>query len=734
MTVDELLISLGLDTSGLTSGLSRANSEIQKFSGAASSSFNNFTDAAITNTATVAKWGAGLAAAAAVGLGAIVVQSIEAGEAVTKMAGQLGIATTTFRALADSAEDFGIEQEKLAKSFLMLESRLVDAAAGAENIKQEFFAAGLSLEQFASKGNEQRLYAIANAVANARNATERASIAQAAFGQQGIKMVEWLRQGEEAIKGQVAEFGNLHGAVTTLDFARIHEAKKALGDTKDVIETIGLAITSGLTPAILAATDEIFKLAKSGDGLKSLSREVQELSVGFAEIAGDATQGFQIIYHELMELVADLGVGGWQIVKGFSVVWQNVTQTAVRAFDVVMEAFKLIPPSFEVVGASIVVAWEFYIGKILQATEFVVRDVARSLRAIGLSDLAADADRAGDTIKEKLGKRTAEAAEMMATATGNLSAQWDKVGESLKAAVAPVDVDTSFYDDMIQGGNEIAEAHRASADAIYAEIEANNSLGESWAALVEQKAEEIDKELEQKQAAADRRLEIERNTEEMSIGLAEMGAQGRSNILDREVLARENAYGIFTKQEMANGEANAKMWEDSWRGKTAVMGNFLGQMSTLMNSENRKMFEIGKAAAIGSTIISTFESATAAFSSMAKIPFVGPVLGAAAAAAAVAGGIANVNRIRNTSFGSGSPGGGSGYTAPSAASTSLSPNMGGPGGGLNNPAATGGAQTITRQTDVNVTLVGDRFSQSQIRGLISSINDATDDNVSLRTN
>lgn len=76
----------------------------------------------------------------------------------------------------------------------------------------------------------------------------------------------------------------------------------------------------------------------------------------------------------------------------------------------------------------------------------------------------------------------------------------------------------------------------------------------------------------------------------------------------------------------------------------------LSALTALQGSENKKQAAIGKKAAIAQTIISTYQSATSAFSSLAGIPFVGPVLGAIAAAAAVAGGLANVQKIRSQGY------------------------------------------------------------------------------------
>jgi hypothetical protein len=56
----------------------------------------------------------------------------------------------------------------------------------------------------------------------------------------------------------------------------------------------------------------------------------------------------------------------------------------------------------------------------------------------------------------------------------------------------------------------------------------------------------------------------------------------------------------------------------------------------------------GKAAAIASTLISTYQGAQDSYKSLAGIPIIGPALGFAAAAAAVAGGMAQVKAISST--------------------------------------------------------------------------------------
>lgn len=78
-----------------------------------------------------------------------------------------------------------------------------------------------------------------------------------------------------------------------------------------------------------------------------------------------------------------------------------------------------------------------------------------------------------------------------------------------------------------------------------------------------------------------------------------------------------------------------------------TMAGALNNLASLQNSSNKKMAEVGKAAAIAQATIDTYKAANAAYSAMAGIPVIGPALGAAAAAAAIVAGLNNVAQISN---------------------------------------------------------------------------------------
>lgn len=173
--------------------------------------------------------------------------------------------------------------------------------------------------------------------------------------------------------------------------------------------------------------------------------------------------------------------------------------------------------------------------------------------------------------------------------------------------------------------------------------------------------------------------------------------KAKTEIHDQEVMKRYNIAKVYRELDLNSAKT------------------FFGYMSVLMNTKSREMFEIGKAAAIGQALINTYQSATGAYAALSGIPYVGPFLGAAAAAAAIVAGLANVAAIKSQSFG----GSGGGATPTFAAS----PTTGQP---VNAGTPDAGQERRTGPATV-VHLHGDLFTGQQIRDLFEKINEASRD-------
>ena len=121
------------------------------------------------------------------------------------------------------------------------------------------------------------------------------------------------------------------------------------------------------------------------------------------------------------------------------------------------------------------------------------------------------------------------------------------------------------------------------------------------------------------------------------------------------------------KQTQANQEIKIdKLTSDQ---KLSVASDTLGNLAGLLGESS----SAGKAAAIAQTTIETYKGAQSAFSSLAGIPVVGPVLGGIAAAAAIASGIATVKQITSVKTPGGKGGGGSSISAPRRATVPSAP-------------------------------------------------------------
>lgn len=154
---------------------------------------------------------------------------------------------------------------------------------------------------------------------------------------------------------------------------------------------------------------------------------------------------------------------------------------------------------------------------------------------------------------------------------------------------------------------------------------------------------------------------------------------------------------------------------------------FFGQLGALMQTKSRALFEIGKAGAIGETIIQTYRAAQGAYAALASIPMVGPALGAAAAAAAIAVGFARVQAIRATSYG-----GASGSPVLSSGGYSGAVTQAGTPVAVPAPASLQGV-AAPRDREINLYLSGEGSpTQSYIRDvLVPALNDALGDGARL---
>tara|TARA_R110002012_G_scaffold276391_1_gene463310 strand:+ start:788 stop:2419 length:1632 start_codon:yes stop_codon:yes gene_type:complete len=159
----------------------------------------------------------------------------------------------------------------------------------------------------------------------------------------------------------------------------------------------------------------------------------------------------------------------------------------------------------------------------------------------------------------------------------------------------------------------------------------------------------------------ERELEELKNSYDAKIDLARKAGIDNTAITEQYEKEQNDIREKYSKK--------AKKWSEmSSEQQLGIASSTAGSLATILGEETAA----GKAAAVVQATIDTYASAQAAYKSLAGIPVVGPALGAVAAAAAIAGGIKNINAIRGANE-SGASGGGGG--APSASSPTPAPQM-----------------------------------------------------------
>ena len=106
-------------------------------------------------------------------------------------------------------------------------------------------------------------------------------------------------------------------------------------------------------------------------------------------------------------------------------------------------------------------------------------------------------------------------------------------------------------------------------------------------------------------------------------------------------------------EEERHKESLNNLDQQRWKLQLKGTADVFGLLTGLMASENRKMFEIGKAAAIAQGAINIPLAATNAYASASAVPVIGHILAPIAATAAVVAQTAQLSAIKSANFNGG---------------------------------------------------------------------------------
>lgn len=615
--------------------------------------------------ASFAKWGAAGAAAGAAMAIAITRNAAEAGKEIANLARISGTGVVEFQKLAAASNEVGIGQEKLGDIFKDLRDRVGDFIQTGGGPMVDFFEriapqAGVTAEQFRKLSGPDALQLFVNTMEKAGLSSNEMAFQMEAMASDATALLPLLKDGGREMRalGDAAEKAGQ--VLSEIDVARLQQAAKDMAAFDRTIGTLKNQLGAELAPVLGGIGDLITQAANEAGGFGNLAQDVFSTVIDAAGFVADAIHGIKVVFQTVADGII-IGAG-------------TMAAALTNPFEDMAAVMSMLPGS----------AGETF-GRIHEEIKGF-RDNAKGAVVEAMNAM-------GERLNEPLPSEGMK--------------QW-------------VEEQKTRFDEVAKKGQEaMMEATGGAGLGSFASEEDREAAQKAAEDHKKQLMERIERIRQANLTEV--ALEKERYTAEQEAlrEAREMGLEIKGGYDQAEREAKERHEQNLSDIEMRAADQRKRIAEDEARARQNAMAKMWSNLSSLMGSESRKMFEIGKAAAISQTVISTITGAQEAYKALAGIPVVGPALGAAAAAAATLAGAARVSQIRSQSFGGGGSvgaGAGGGAGAAGAAQT--------PGVGIQ------GQQEPTAQ--FNVTLQGDgAIPQSAVRGLFDQMNQAAGDGMRL---
>lgn len=637
-------------------------------------------------------------------------ESFDRKDSLGKTADKLGITTEALAALNLQAEKGGTTTANMEMSLQRMNRRLQEAAEGSGTASDRLKQMGLDAQTLVNLSPDESFALIAEEINKMGTAGEKTAAAFDIFGLSGANLLKTMESGAAGIKKAKEEAERFGTAISRLDAMEAEVVNDAFTDVKLAVQGIFNVLSKQLGPAF-------FAMAKVATEFAIAMRKNQESTTSFGDIAIAVVATVAQVIHGL--------VLAWESVKlavlGVRVVFAEYLSLVVNSLtDVVSRIMgfgEILSGIMDDPLGAMTVAWLEIKKVAVQSVQAIIQALSDQLTAMGKvagGRVGAGLEKAAASLNNVTTKLaiTAEKARLEINKLGEGSEGLKKIEEGFKKVTAAFDptkakkTGIDYLDGVASGFEETSnELQTKFGEQLGTLAQTANIFGGKTAfSFVTGMKEVFDQEVGDALAALP----------DPDGGEGGGDPKGDERVI-REKLVQDELKRLDKDRidtERNNAVAQATFFKSSLQNRLSVASGILGNLASLMQGKSKKMFEVGKAAAIGQAIVDTWAAAN---KSMASLPF--PVNIAAASATAAAG-LVNVQNIRAQKFGgssAGAAGGGGAGAVSAAASADTAP------------------PPPVRQTNINVNLQGTNFGGNGVRGLISELNEATDDNVQLNS-
>lgn len=281
-------------------------SQLEKSFLKASFIVRNFGAQVTSTVSRIGSFGAAVAGiGAGVGIASLVRSSFAAIDSTSKLADRLGITTESLVALHQAAKISGGGIDEVDASLRKFIST-IGQTSEASSLGRLLRGLGISAQSLASVGLDEAIAQVADVLQSLPNAADRAALAVQLFGRDGLKMVNILQGGRQALAGFAKETERLGTSFGRVDGAKIEAANDAVTRMRDVFSGLANTIAFELAPFVEAIANRFVNWATEGSrGANFVRSAVEQVAIVIAK-AVDITDLFIAGWHGLRSIVASV--------------------------------------------------------------------------------------------------------------------------------------------------------------------------------------------------------------------------------------------------------------------------------------------------------------------------------------------------------------------------------------------------------------------------------------------
>jgi len=249
-----------------------------------------------------------------------------------KFADKIGVTTDALAGLQHAGELTGVSTNTLNLGLQRMTRRVAEAAEGTGTASAALEELGLQAEQLNQLTPDEQFKAIADAMGEVENKSDKLRLAFKLFDSEGTALVNTLDLGAEGLEEITREAEAFGIALTRVDAQKVEDANDAFYRAGLLSKGFAKQLTVELAPIVKGVSEEFLNAANAAGGMGNVAAEAVDLIV----------QGLDVVYAGLMSLK-----NGWNVVKWATIEATRWAVEALRALEYDLKLFLNMLPGIE---------------------------------------------------------------------------------------------------------------------------------------------------------------------------------------------------------------------------------------------------------------------------------------------------------------------------------------------------------------------------------------------------